>query len=66
MKAYIEVYDGGKSVIKIEDDAGAVVDRYEVSEIRVEMSKSAIRPSVEIGQADRIRPPMILISWARN
>ena len=65
MTAYIEVYEGGRSIIKIEDASGAVVDRYEVSAIRVELSASAIRPSGPINTMD-LSNSLIVISGARN
>lgn len=43
MTAYVEVYDEGKSIIKIEDAAGNVVERFEVDAIKVEIPAGYVR-----------------------
>jgi hypothetical protein len=45
MTAYIETYAEGKSIIKIEDADGKVVERFEVDAIRVEMPAGYIKPA---------------------
>ncbi|MFB3926397.1 MAG: hypothetical protein ACE14T_10125 [Syntrophales bacterium] len=45
MMAYIEAYDEGKSIIKIVDGAGRVVEKFEVDAIKVEMSAGWVKPA---------------------
>jgi hypothetical protein len=48
MIAYIEIYDNGKSIIKIEDADGKIINRHEVDAIRLKMPVGYIRTAGSI------------------
>gem|GEM_PF-5305095 len=50
MKAIIEIYEDRKSIIKITQNSGVLIDRYEVSAIAVEMPRGISQQQIRKGQ----------------